>query len=72
VLSLDYHGSVLFKSQEGRSSCLYCEHIHSPENRICTVCNKRFVGTHRSLYCSTRCKGRAERARRKEQGQAVL
>jgi hypothetical protein len=31
VLSLDYHGSVLMKSPEGRSSCLYREHIHAPE-----------------------------------------
>jgi hypothetical protein len=66
VLSLDYHGSVMIKSREGRSSCLYREHIHSPDNRIVLCAARDPWGTHRSLYCSTKCKGRAERARLKE------
>jgi hypothetical protein len=65
VLSLDYHGFVLVRSREGRSSSLYHEHIHPPENIDCAVCDKPFIGTLKSLYCSPKCKSRARNKRRK-------
>lgn len=35
----------------------------------CATCGKSFNGAARSLYCSSTCKVRAFRARRKQQGQ---